>query len=126
MPDEPVPLLIEFVSGTRMYRETELVRGLPILRNGPPGTFVLFSGRLRVSLPTDQIVYSDAGGGAVRVGFGGMSFSGLDGGRLIFRRVRELHPEERLSPARSQVMSLDPEWVSAVVVNGQRVWPSGR
>ena len=123
MSAEALPLLIEFVSGTKIYRERDLVQGLPILRNGPPGTFVLFTGGLRVSLPTDQIVYSDASEGAARVGFGGMRFAGLDAGRLVFHRARELQPEERLSPARSHVMVLDAQWVSRVVVDGQRVWP---
>ena len=119
-----LPLLIEFIAGTRIYREHDLAQGLPILWNGPPGTFVLFSGGLRVSLPTDQIVYSDAGNGTVRVGFGGMSFAGLEAGRLIFHRVRELHPEEQLSPARSRIMVLDPQWVSFISVDGRRVWPA--
>ena len=30
-------LLIEFVPGTRVYREPEVVSKLPIVPNGPPG-----------------------------------------------------------------------------------------
>ena len=75
---DQIPLLIEFAAGTSLYREPNLPEGLPILRNGPPGTFVVFSHGLRVSLPTDQIVYSDDNGGWVSVGFGGMSFAGVD------------------------------------------------
>lgn len=96
---------------------------MPIVGNGPPGTFVLFPDGLRVSLPTDQIVSADDAGGCVSVGFGGMAFAGLGGGRLVFQRVRELYSEDRLSPARSHTMLLDPAWVTAVWTDGQQVWP---
>jgi len=36
-----------------------------------------------------------------------MHFIGIEEGRLIFIRVRELHPEEQLSPARSHIMTLE-------------------
>src|SRR5580765_4973160 len=99
-----VPLLIEFASPTSLYHERALLSHLPILRNGPPGTFVVFPDGMRVSLPTDQIVFADDKDGAARVGFGGMNFVGEKQGRLTFLRVRELHPEEQLSPARSHIM----------------------
>ena len=69
------PLLIEFVPGTRISREPEVVSKLPILQNGPPGTSVVFGDGATVPLPTDQIVFAEDGGGAARVGFGGMSLS---------------------------------------------------
>ena len=116
-----IPLLIEFAAGTRLFREPDLAQGLRILHNGPPGTFVTFADGLRVSLPTDQIVYSDDTGESARVGFGGMSFAGMEAGRLIFHRVREMHPEEQLSPARSHTMVLDPNWVASIWIDGQRV-----
>lgn len=121
-----VPLLIEFARGTSLYREGNLVSDLPIVQNGPPGTFVIFPDGLRVSLPTDQIVHAGDDGGAARVGFGGMSFAGMDAGRLTFYRVLELHPEERLSPDRSHTMLLNPEWVAAVSESGRQVWPVDR
>ena len=77
----------------------------------------------RVSLPTDQIVSMDDTGGCARVAFGGMHFSGVDDGRLIFVRVQELHPEEQLSPARSHIMALEAPWVSLILANGRPVWP---
>ena len=117
------PLLIEFIRPTALHRECDLVSDLRIVRNGPPGTFVLFPDGLRVSLPTDQIVFADEAHGQVSVAFGGMSFTGTEGGRLTFHRVLELHPEERLSPARSHTMTLDPRWVSSISVEGQIVWP---
>ena len=120
-----LPLLIEFAAGTNLYRERSLVSNLPILQNGPPGTFVVFPDGLRVSLPTDQIVYSDDSGPGARVGFGGMRFAGMEAGRLMFQRVRELHPEEELSPARSHTMMLNPEWVLSISVSGREVWPAG-
>jgi hypothetical protein len=116
-----IPLLIEFAAGTRLFREPDLAQGLPILQNGPPGTFVTFADGLRVSLPTDQIVYADDTGEGARVGFGGMSFAGIEAERLIFHRVREMHPEHQLSPARSRTMTLNVSWVASVWIDGQRV-----
>ncbi len=121
-----IPLLIAFVAGTRLHREQELVQHLPVLRNGPPGTFVHFPDGLRVSLPTDQIVHQEDSDAGARVGFGGMRFAGAHQGQLIFRRVREMHPEERLSPARSHTMALDPLWVRSVIVDGQEAWTAAR
>ena len=57
------------------------------------------------------------------VGFGGMRFTGVEDGRLTFMRVREMWPEERLSPARSWKMTLEPQWVAAVHESGLQVWP---
>ena len=119
---ETVPVLIEFASGTSLYREPDLLSDLPIVRNGPPGTFVVFPNDLRVSLPTDQIVFADDTGGRARVGFGGMCFAGVEGSRLMFFRVRELHSEERLSPARSHTMTLAPDWVVSIFVDGRIAW----
>lgn len=121
-----VPLLIEFAPQTSLYRERDLVSHLPIVRNGPPGTFVVFPGGMRVSLPTDQIVFADDRDGAARVGFGGMSFAGTAEGRLIFLRVRDLQPEEQLSPARSRVMTLEARMVSSILVDGHPVWRAGQ
>jgi hypothetical protein len=96
---------------------------LRIVGNGPPGTFVVFPAMaLRVSLPTDQIVYADDSGGCAIVGFGGMSYVGMDGGILLFTRVRELFPEDKLSPARSQTMRLDARWIATVSMEGRIVW----
>ena len=81
-------LVIEFVSQTQLYREPGVIPKLPIVQNGPPGTFVVFASGARVPLPTDQIVFADDSGGVARVGFGGMSFEGMDEGRLLFHRVR--------------------------------------
>src|SRR5207249_10540950 len=93
------PLLIEFVPGTHISREPEVLSKLPILRNGPPGTSVVFGDGATVPLPTDQIVFAEDGGGAARVGFGGMSLEGMACGRLVFVRVREPQREPAPSPA---------------------------
>jgi hypothetical protein len=119
-----IPLLIDFVASTSILREQDRTSMLPIVGNGPPGTFVLFPNGLRVSLPTDQIVFADDATGHARVGFGGMQFVGLEDGRLAFARVRELFPEDRLSPARSRKMFLDVQWVTAIAVDGRRAWPA--
>jgi hypothetical protein len=116
-------LLIDFAEPTSLLREQHRISTLPIVGNGPPGTFVLFPNGLRVSLPTDQIVFADDAGGHARVEFGGMQFVGLEGGRLVFLRVRELLPEDQLSPARSHKMMLDPQWVARISVDNRTIWP---
>ena len=122
---DDVPLLIEFVAPSSIVRERERVSELPIVGNGPPGTFVHFPHGLSVSLPTDQIVYADDAAGRARIGFGGMEFVGLEDGHLVFVRVRELLPEDRLSPARIHRMTLDPRWVESVSARGREVWLAG-
>jgi len=117
------PLLIEFVSGTRITREPEVMSKLPILHNGPPGTSVVFRDGAEVPLPTDQIVFAEDTGGAAQVGFGGMSFEGIDDGELVFLRVRDLQPEALLSPERGRKMTLDPRLVASIAVDGRVVWP---
>ena len=117
------PLLVEFAAGTTIFREQNRASDLPIVGNGPPGTFIVFANGLRVSLPTDQIVLAEDSSGAARVGFGGMSFVGMEDGRLIFHRVRDLLPQDQLSPARSWTMILAPDWVASITVDGRVVWP---
>ena len=120
-----MPLLIDFASPTALLREQDRTSTLPIIGNGPPGTFVLFPNGLRVSLPTDQIVFADDTSGHARVGFGGMQFVGFEGGQLVFVRIRELLPEDQLSPARSHTMRLDPQWLATMSVDGQPMWRAG-
>jgi hypothetical protein len=122
---DAIPLLIDFAAPSSLVREDDRISALPIIGNGPPGTFVLFSGGLKVSLPTDQIVFADDTPGRARVGFGGMQIVGPDQGHLVFVRVREVLPPNQLSPDRSHTMRLDVHWVAAVSVNGQLVWRSG-
>ncbi len=116
-------LRVDFVEPSCLLREAHRPSMLPIVGNGPPGTFVLFPGGLRVSLPTDQIVSADDGGGHATVAFGGMRFVGPEGPGLVFVRVRELHPEAQLSPDRSHTMYLDPAWVASILEHGRPVWP---
>ena len=117
-----IPLLIDFLTPSSIFREQNRISALPIVGNGPPGTFVILpNAGLRVSLPTDQIVFADDTGGHARVGFGGMQFVGLQEGKLVFVRIRELLPEEQLSPARSHTMLIDSRWVDAVSVDGRVV-----
>ena len=119
------PLLIEFVRGTSLYREPAIIPKLRIIHNGPPGTFVVFADGARVPLPTDQIVLAEDSSGGARVAFGGMSFGGMDDGRLIFHRVRDLQPAELLSPERGRKMTLAPHMIASISVDGRQVWPSG-
>jgi hypothetical protein len=115
------PLVIVFAAGSVLHRETDRPSHLPISGNGPAGTFVILPG-VKISLPTDQIVFATDAGGCARVGFGGMRFTGVEDGRLIFIRVRELRPEAELSPTRSHRMTLAPEWLAAVSEEGRLVW----
>jgi len=120
-----MPLLIDFTEPSSVLREQNRISALPILGNGPPGTFVVFPSGYKVSLPTDQIVFADDTGGHARVEFGGMRFVGLEEGHLVFIRIRELFPEDQLSPARSHTMRLDPKWVTTVSVDGRPIWGAG-
>jgi hypothetical protein len=122
---EDIPLLIDFVTPSSIFREPDRPSTFRIIGNGPPGTFVLFSTSFRVSLPTDQVVFADDAGGHARVGFGGMQFTGLDGEHLVFVRIREVLPEEQLSPARSHTMRLDSRLVATVSMDGRPVWRNG-
>jgi hypothetical protein len=122
---EDIPLLIDFVAPSSIFREPDRPSTFRIIGNGPPGTFVLFSTSFRVSLPTDQVVFADDAGGHARVGFGGMQFTGLDGEHLVFVRIREVLPEEQLSPARSHTMRLDSRLVATVSMDGRPVWRNG-
>ena len=117
-----LPLLIDFATPSSIFLEPNRISTLRIVGNGPPGTFVLFPNGFRVSLPTDQIVFSDDSGGHARVGFGGMRFIGSEEGHLVFVRISELLPEDQLSPARSHTMRLDPQRVATVSVEGRAVW----
>jgi hypothetical protein len=122
---------VEFVPGSRLHREPPFVRGLPglpVVQNGPPGTWVIFADGRRVPLPTDQIVRGDDDSGAARVGFGGMRFDGIEHGLLTFRRVRDLAAEHELSPERGRRMTLEPAMVAAVFMEGRLAWgrPIGR
>jgi hypothetical protein len=120
-----MPLLIDFAAPSSVLREQDRISALPILGNGPPGTFVLFPSGDKVSLPTDQIVFADDTGGHARVEFGGMRFVGWEEGFLVFVRIRELFPEDQLSPDRSHMMRLDPRWVATISVDSRPVWHAG-
>ena len=119
-----IPLLIAFASPSSLVVERDRPSQFPILGNGPPGTFVLFPGRLRVSLPTDQVVSADDTSGYAKVGFGGMRFTGMASGRLVFVRERDLYPVDQLSPDRSHTMRLEPQWVASVFAYGHLLWPA--
>lgn len=117
-----IPLLIDFAAPSSIVRERNRISMLPIVGNGFPGTFIHFPHGLRVSIPTDQIVFADDASGKARVGFGGMGFVGVEEGRLVFVRVREILPEDQLSPDRSRTMRLDIQWVETIRADGRQIW----
>jgi hypothetical protein len=51
-----------------------------------------------------------------------MRWGGVEGGLLTFHRVRDLLPEHELSPERGRRMTLAPEMVAAVFMEGRLVW----
>ena len=53
-----------------------------------------------------------------------MQFVGPEEGHLVFVRIRELFPEDQLSPDRSHTMRLDSQRVAAVLVDGCPIWPA--
>ena len=114
--------VVEFVRGSCLHREPPFVTGLRVVQNGPPGTFITFTDGRRLPLPTDQIVLAGDAEGAARVGFGGMRFDGIEEGLLTFRRIRDLAPEDQLSPERGRRMTLPPEVVAAVFMEGTLTW----
>ncbi len=122
MPSEDLPVRVDFVAPSSLLKERDRPSALPIVGNGPPGTFVVFPDGLRVSLPTDQIVAIDDHAGAVRATFGGMRFVSSESGQLIFDRVREMLPDAQLSPSRSHRMVLDQRWVTSIWANGRALW----
>ena len=71
-------MIIDFTAPSSIVREQNRISQLPIIGNGPPGTFVFFPNGFRVSLPTDRIVFADDTEGHARVGFGGMQFVGSE------------------------------------------------
>jgi hypothetical protein len=71
---DDLPLLIDFAAPSSLVRERNRISTLRIVGNGPPGTFVHFPNGIRVSLPTDQVVFADDAGGRARIGFGGMHY----------------------------------------------------
>jgi hypothetical protein len=117
------PTVVEFVHGTTIEREKEASSALPIVGNGPPGTFVRFADGKRVPLPTDQIVEAVERGGFATISFGGMRFTGVEGTRLTFVRERDVWPEEQLSPERRGRMTLERAMVTCVRVGSRQVWP---
>src|SRR6185369_10836596 len=107
-----LPLLVEFSAGTRLERQTAVTPKLPIVDNGPPGTFVIFPSGRKVPLPTDYVIAGDDAQGFARVQFGGMRFDGVQEGMLVFTR-------------KERKMTLEPDMVRAVLVDGKHVWPKG-
>jgi hypothetical protein len=48
---------------------------------------------------------------------------GIECGQLVFLQVRDLQPEALLSPQRGRRMTLEPQMVASVAVDGRTVWP---
>jgi hypothetical protein len=121
--DPNLPVIVTFVSGSRLLRESPYTPALPILKNGPPGTFIRFDDGTLVPIPTDQIVDSCEKENRAEVTFGGMMFVGIEDGELVFHRVKEMQPQELLSPQRGVRMTLSPSMVITIQAGDHYVWP---
>lgn len=120
---QSIPLVVEFVKGSKIRQDEPAESPLPVLYSSPPGTYVTLPSGREIPIPTDQIVLEEQNESSLRIGLGGMSFEGVENEHLVFWRVRDLWPEEKLSPERSLKMTLHPESVKSIIWNGQRVWP---
>jgi hypothetical protein len=112
-----IPSMVDFTVGTKL---DELVR---VEEAAFGASYVVMPDGKRIELPADQVVHSEDRSGFARVGFGGLSFEGIQEGQLVFWRVKDLLPEDMLSPSRSLRVLLDPTSVSRIQMNGQQVWP---
>jgi hypothetical protein len=122
--DNPnLPVVVTFAPGSRLLRESPYTPALPILRNGPPGTFVRFNDGTLVPLPTDQIVFGCERENAAEVTFGGMMFAGIEDGQLVFHGVKEMLALDILSPQRGIRMTLNPSMVTTIQAGERFVWP---
>ena len=109
----PVPLLIEFIAGTRLCSRSRFFhRPAPLLGNGPPGT--LCSSRWPHSPAADRpgVVESDDESGAARVSFGGMVFMVGQGRQFGIPPRQRFGRRRSLSPERGLRMTLETSMVS--------------
>lgn len=115
-----IPVLIDFAPGS----EFEACETLPSESEALPKTAIRLASGETVELPTEQIILKDESAGTARVGLGGMSFEGMERDQLVFWRVRDLLPEEKLSSSFDYKLLLDPAKVARVTIQGTQVWPS--
>ena len=115
---------IEFVAGSRVRRDEPVRSQLPLVRNGPPATWIVFADGRGLGVPTDQILRAEDSGGAARVAFGGMRFDGAEDGWLVFRRAREVLAEEQLAPERGRELKVRVQDIARVIASGKPAWPS--
>lgn len=114
---------LEFVPGSRIERQKPVKSALPLVRNGPPATWVVFADRMGIGVPTDQIVTAQDAAGAAHVQFGGMRFDGEDGTFLVFRRESEVRPEHELMPERGRELKIERARVARVLSGDRVLWP---
>ena len=112
-----IPLVIEFVPGSRLHRESSLTTGQA------DSTVIRFGDGQEVPVPGDQVVMDEEREGSTRIGLGGMSFEGVEKERFVFWRVRDIHPEPYELPPTSDKLTLDPGLVSRIWLQGEQVYP---
>ena len=113
-----IPLVIEFAPGSRIHREESDRAG------ERPSAVIRFGNGHEVPMPSDQVVLGEDHEGSARVGLGGMSFEGLEGGdRFVFWRVRDIYSRPEETPETSDKMTLDPSLVSRIWLQGEQVYP---
>jgi threonine dehydratase len=114
---------VRFATGSRIRRDDPVPTTLPLIRNAPPATWVVFADGRGLGIPTDQILSAGDAGGAAIASFGGMRFDGLEDGWLCFRRDREVLPEDQLAPERGRLLRVPPADIATVLVEGRLAWP---
>jgi hypothetical protein len=121
--NEKIPLVIEFVPGSKIRHEKTEELSADLDHAPLPGTFIQLPNGNQVAIPSDQVVLDEDAGGSARVGLGGMSFEGMENDKLIFWRVRDIMPEELVAPGSVDALTLEPQAVASITVQGTRVWP---
>jgi hypothetical protein len=115
MTQSQIPVLIEFVPGSRFLPKQEgETRGV--------STVLLADGRC-VEVPEDQVIFADEKSGQARLGLGGMSYEGIRDDRFELWRVRDLWPEDRIAVSSEQRILVAREMVSRILLEGAQVYP---
>jgi hypothetical protein len=116
---QSIPLLIQFAPGSLFLREIPAENEAAWDPAAAQAHVVLPDGR-RLPLPECQVVYERGSPDGASVGLGGMSFEGVEKGRLVFWRVRDLTDA---TPAPDK-LELDARAVVRVDVQGAQAWPN--
>lgn len=132
-PNVEAPLVIEFIRGSKVQEDAAtapedeaMALRRPWLSKKRSMRVILPDGR-KVSLPVPQLLRSGDEEGCAKIAMDGMSFEGMKNDQFVFWRVQDLNEEEE-TPAYGDSeagdrLSIDPQSVSRILVQGRQVWP---